>query len=38
MLGGGKRLFADVGPDLKLEQLRAVEAPGVAHLTYRVVK
>jgi dihydrofolate reductase len=38
MLGSGKRLFADVGPDLKLEQLRAVEAPGVAHLKYRVVK
>jgi dihydrofolate reductase len=38
VLGGGERLFDGVGPDLKLEQLRAVEAPGVAHLTYRVVK
>ena len=38
VLGGGARLFAGVGPDLKLEQLRAVEAPGVAHLKYRVVK
>ena len=38
LLGGGKRLFEGVGPDLKLEELRAVEAPGVAHLTYRVVK
>jgi dihydrofolate reductase len=38
ILGGGARLFDDVGPDLKLEQLRAVEAPGVAHLKYRVVK
>jgi len=38
ILGGGARLFADVGSDLKLEQLRAVEAPGVAHLKYRVVK
>ena len=38
LLGGGKRIFAGVGPDLKLEQLRAVEAPGVAHLKYRVVK
>jgi dihydrofolate reductase len=38
LLGGGKRLFAGVGPDLKLEVLRAVEAPGVAHLKYRVVK
>jgi dihydrofolate reductase len=38
LLGGGKRLFEGVGPDLKLEVLRAVEAPGVAHLKYRVVK
>ena len=38
LLGGGARLFDGVGPDLKLEQLRAVEAPGVAHLKYRVVK
>jgi dihydrofolate reductase len=37
ILGGGERLFDGVG-DLKLEQLRAVEAPGVAHLKYRVVK
>jgi dihydrofolate reductase len=37
LLGGGKRLFEGVG-DLRLEQLRAVEAPGVAHLKYRVVK
>ena len=36
ILGGGERLFDGVGPDLKLEQLRAVEAPGVAHLKYRV--
>ena len=38
LLGGGARLFDGVGPDLKLEQLRAVEAPGVTHLKYRVVK
>ncbi len=38
VLGGGERLFDGVGPDLQLEQLRAVEAPGVAHLKYRVVK
>ena len=38
LLGGGERLFDGVGPDLQLEQLRAVEAPGVAHLKYRVVK
>ena len=36
ILGGGARLFEGVGVDLKLKQLRAVEAPGVAHLKYRV--
>jgi len=36
LLGGGERLFAGVGADLKLEQTRAVEAPGVTHLFYRV--
>jgi dihydrofolate reductase len=36
ILGGGERLFDGVGPDLKLEQLRAIEAPGVTHLKYRV--
>jgi dihydrofolate reductase len=36
MLGAGERLFTGVGPDLKLEQLRVVEAPGVTHLKYRV--
>jgi dihydrofolate reductase len=38
LLGSGSRLFDGLGPDLELEQLRAVEAPGVAHLKYRVVK
>jgi dihydrofolate reductase len=38
VLGGGARLFAGVGPDLRLEQLRTVEAPGVTHVKYRVVK
>ena len=38
ILGGGERLFQGVGPDLKLEQLWAVDAPGVAHLKYRVVR
>jgi dihydrofolate reductase len=37
LLGGGARLFEGVGPDVKLEQIRAVDAPGVAHLKYRVV-
>jgi len=38
ILGGGARLFAGVSPDLKLELLRTVEAPGVTHVKYRVVK
>jgi dihydrofolate reductase len=38
LLGGGERLFEGVGPDVKLEQIRAIEAPGVTHLKYRVVK
>ena len=38
LLGGGARLFADVDPGLRLEQRRAVDAPGVAHLSFRVVK
>jgi dihydrofolate reductase len=37
LLGGGERLFESVGSDLKLEQLRVVEAPGVTHLKYRVL-
>jgi len=37
LLGAGARLFDGVGPNLKLEPLRTVEAPGVAHLKYRVV-
>jgi dihydrofolate reductase len=38
MLGGGARLFDGVGPGVRLEQLRVVEAPGVAHLKYRVLR
>jgi dihydrofolate reductase len=38
VLGGGARLFEGVGPDLKLEQVRAIEAPGVMHLKYRVAR
>ena len=38
LLGSGSRLFEGVEPDLELEQLRAVEAPGVTHLKYRVVR
>jgi dihydrofolate reductase len=38
LLGDGERLFAGVGPDVKVEQLRVVEAPWVTHLKYRVVR
>jgi dihydrofolate reductase len=37
LLGGGARLLENVG-DLVLEQVRAIEAPGVTHIKYRVVK
>jgi dihydrofolate reductase len=36
VLGGGARLFEGVGTDLRLEQVRAIEAPGVTHVKYRV--
>jgi dihydrofolate reductase len=36
LLGGGSRLFDNVG-DVELEQVRAIEAPGVTHLKYRTV-
>jgi dihydrofolate reductase len=36
LLGGGSRLFKGIGPDVELEQIRVVEAPGVVHLKYRV--
>ncbi|HEX7245771.1 MAG TPA: dihydrofolate reductase family protein [Solirubrobacterales bacterium] len=35
LLGDGERLFGGVG-EPRLEQVRAVEAPGVTHLKYRV--
>ncbi|MGH2983885.1 MAG: dihydrofolate reductase family protein [Solirubrobacterales bacterium] len=37
LLGGGERPLDNVG-DLQVEQVRAVEAPGVTHIKYRVVK
>jgi dihydrofolate reductase len=37
VLGGGARLFENVGPDIKLEQIRVIEAPGVTHVKYRVI-
>jgi dihydrofolate reductase len=36
VLGGGARIFDGLGPDLRLEQVRAIEGPGVTHLKYRV--
>ncbi len=39
LLGDGARLFDDLGGvDIRLECTRVVEAPGVTHLTYAVVK
>ncbi len=35
LLGDGTRLFENVG-DLELEQVRAIEAPGVTHVKYRI--
>jgi dihydrofolate reductase len=38
LLGDGVRLFDNLGDaEVQLEQVRAVEAPGVTHLKYRVV-
>jgi dihydrofolate reductase len=38
VLGDGAHLFHDLGEaEVQLEQVRAVEAPGVTHLKYRVV-
>jgi dihydrofolate reductase len=38
LLGDGARLFDNLGEaDLRLEQVRAVEAPGVTHIKYRRV-
>ena len=37
VLGGGERLFKGVGPGaLNLQQIRAVDAPGVTHIRYAV--
>jgi len=38
LLGGGSRLLGNLGDaDVRLEQVRAVEAPGVTHLKYRIL-
>jgi hypothetical protein len=36
LLGDGERLLENVG-NLNVEQVRAIEAPGVTHIKYRVV-
>ena len=36
VLGGGARLFDGLGPEVKLELARVIDAPGVTHLRYRV--
>jgi dihydrofolate reductase len=36
LLGGGTRLFEDL-TGVELEQTRVVEAPGVAHIAYRLI-
>lgn len=38
LLGGGVSLFGDLGAAIELERLKVVEAPGVTHLRFRVVK
>jgi dihydrofolate reductase len=39
LLGDGARLFDNLGDaDVRLEQVRVIEAPGVTHLKYRSVK
>jgi len=39
LLGDGARPFDNLGDaKVQLEQVRAVEAPGVTHLKYRVLK
>jgi dihydrofolate reductase len=39
LLGGGVRLFEDLGnKPIDLETIQVIDAPGVTHLTFRVVK
>ena len=38
LLRDGARLFDNLGGNLELEQVRAIEAPGVTHLTYGVIR
>ena len=39
LLGNGVRFFDNLGPEpIELEITRVIEAPGVTHIRYRVVK
>lgn len=39
LLGGGTRLFADVGRDrIRLERTRLIEGPSTTHLRFRVLR
>jgi dihydrofolate reductase len=39
LLGDGVRLLDNLGPQpIELEKIRLVEAPGVTHITFRVVR
>lgn len=38
LLGGGTRLLANLGADVRLEQVDVVQAPGVTHLRYRALR
>ena len=39
LLGGGRRLFANLGPEhVELERTRVLEGDGVTHLHYRVLR
>jgi dihydrofolate reductase len=38
VLGDGAHLFEGLSSGLELEQIRAIEAPGVTHIKYRVAK
>jgi hypothetical protein len=39
LLGGGVRLFDNLGPEhIELERTEVIEAPGVTHMTFHVVK
>jgi dihydrofolate reductase len=38
LLGGGVRLFDHIGGPVRLEKINVVDAPGVTHLSYRIVR